>query len=68
MSAMPSHTQPEFSASLPVKPSFEAAAGRPSEVKNDPLPTSRPSPDKRAPLAFARHLIVFFVGVAATLA
>jgi hypothetical protein len=68
MSAMPSHTQPGLSASLLVKPSVEAAAGHPAKVKNDQLPTSRLSLGKRAPLALARHLIVFLVGVAATLA
>src|SRR6266436_184661 len=69
MSTMPSHTQPEFSAaSLLVKPSVEATAGRPAKVKNDQLTTSRPSLGKRASLAFAYYLIVFFVGVAATLA
>ncbi len=69
MSATQSHTQSEFSAaSLLVKPSVEAAAVRSAELKNDQLPSSRPSLDKRAPLAFACHLIVFFVGVAATLA
>jgi hypothetical protein len=65
MSAVPGHTQPEFSASLPVKPSVDADAGCPVGVKNDQLPTSL---GKRAPLALARHLIVFLVGVAATLA
>lgn len=69
MSTMPSHTQPEFSAaSLLVKPSVEAAARSPARVKNDQLPKGRPSPGKRASLAFAYYLIVFSVGVAATLA
>jgi hypothetical protein len=69
MSTMPSHTQPEFSAaSLLVKPSVEANAGRPAKVKNDQLTTSRPSFGKRASLAFAYYMIVFSVGVAATLA
>jgi hypothetical protein len=69
MSAMPSHAQPEFSAvSLLGKPSVEPAAGRPAKVKNDQPTTSRPSLGKRASLAFAYYLIVFSVGVAATLA
>src|SRR5258707_968452 len=68
MSAVPSHTQPGLSTALLVKPSVEAAAGHPAKVKNDQLPTSRLSLGKRAPLALARHLIVFLVGDAATLA
>ena len=69
MSTMPSHTQSEFSAaSLLVKPSVETAAGRPAKVKNGQLTTSRPSLGKRASLAFAYYMIVFSVGVAATLA
>jgi hypothetical protein len=66
---MPSHSQPELSAaSLLGKPTVEAAAGRLAGVKNDQLPTSRPSLAKRASLAFAYYLIVLSVGVAATLA
>src|SRR5258707_4855576 len=69
MSTMPSHTQPEFfAASLLVKPSVEASASGLAKVKNDQLTTSRPSLGKRASLAFAYYLIVFSVGVAATLA
>ncbi len=69
MSAVPGHTQSEFSAaSLLVKPSVETAAGRPAKVKNGQLTTSRPSLGKRASLAFAYYMIVFSVGVAATLA
>src|SRR5882762_7438852 len=69
MSTMPSHTQPEFSAaSVLVKPSVETAAGRPAKVKNDQLTTSRSSLGKRASLACAYYMIVFSVGVAATLA
>ena len=69
MSTMPSHTQSEFStASLLVKPSVETAAGHPAKVKNGQLTTSRPSLGKRASLAFAYYMIVFSVGVAATLA
>jgi hypothetical protein len=69
MSTMPSHTQPEFSAaSVLVKPSVETVAGRPAKVKNDQLTTSRSSLGKQASLAFAYYMIVFSVGIAATLA
>jgi hypothetical protein len=69
MSTIPGHTQPELSAaSLLVKPTVEAAAGRLAGVKNDHLPTSQPSLGKRASLGFAYYMIVFSVGVAATLA
>src|SRR5260370_15844258 len=66
MSAMRSHPQPGLSAALLVRPSVDADAACP--VKKDQLRSSRLSLGKRAPLALARHLIVFFVGVAATLA
>jgi hypothetical protein len=69
MSAMPSPAQSEFSeGSLPVKPPVEAPAIRPADLKNDRSSKERRSPLARAPLAFARFLITFGVGVAATLA
>ena len=68
MSAMPSHTQSGLSASLLVKPSVETVAGHPAKVKNDQLTTSRSSLGKRASFAFAYYMIVFFVGIGATLA
>jgi len=68
MSAMPSHTQPGLSAALLVRPSVDADAGSPVEVKNDQLPTSRLSLGNRASLAFAYYMIVFSIGIAATLA
>src|SRR5260370_1979734 len=69
MSTMPSHTQREFSAaSVLVKPSVETVAGHPAKVKNDQLTTSRSSLGKRASFAFAYYMIVFFVGIGATLA
>jgi hypothetical protein len=68
MSAMPSHTQPGLSAALLVRPSVDADAGCPVEVKNDQLPTSRLSLGNRASLAFAYYMIVFSIGIAATLA
>ena len=69
ISTMPSHTQPEFSApSFLVKPSVEAFSIPPTELKNDQSHSGRPSFRKRTPLAFAYYMIVFSVGVAATLA
>jgi hypothetical protein len=69
MSAMPSHTQPELSAaSLLLKPSAETAAVRPADPKNDQLSNARRSLGGQAPLAFARNLIAFTLGVTATLA
>ncbi len=69
MSAMPSPAQSEFSeGSLPVKPPVEAPAIRPADLKNDRSSSKRRLLGKRAPLAFARFLITFCVGVAATLA
>src|SRR5262245_1850673 len=69
MSAMPSPAQSEFSeGSLPVKPPVEAPAIRPADLKNDRSPKRRRSLAMRAPLALARFLITFGIGVAATLA
>jgi hypothetical protein len=69
MSTMPSHTQPEFSApSFLAKPSVEAFSIPPTELKNDQLHNGRPPFRKRTSLAFAYYMIVFSVGVAATLA
>ena len=69
MSTMPSHMQPEFSApSFLVKPSVEAFSIPPTELKNDQPQNGRPSFRKRTSLAFAYYMIVFSVGVAATLA
>ena len=66
MNTMPSSTQSEFvTASLLVKPSVEAVAVRPDDLKNDQLPNRRLSLGKQAPLAFTPHLITFFIGVAA---
>jgi hypothetical protein len=79
MRAMPRITQSEFfPASLLVKRSVEPRGE--ADLKNDQFPNGRSSLgrlDARDtfallarldPLAFARYLIVFFVGVAATLA
>ncbi len=69
MSAMPSPAQSEFSeGSLPVKPSVEAPAIRPADLQNDRSPKRRQPLGGRVPLAVARFLITFCVGVAATLA
>ncbi len=69
MSTMPSHMQPEFSApSFLVKPSVEAFSIPPTELKNDQPQNGRPSFRKRTSLAFAYYMIVFSIGVAATLA
>src|SRR5260370_32270873 len=69
MSAMPSTAQSEFSeGSLPVKPSVEAPVIRPADPKNDRSPKRRQSLAARVPLAIARFLITFGVGVATTLA
>lgn len=69
MSAMPSPAQTEFSeGSLPAKPLIEAATVRPADLKNDRFPGTRRSLWKRIPLAVARFLITFGVGVGATLA
>src|SRR6266436_5388570 len=69
MGAMPCPAQSEFYAGLlPVEPSGEPPAVRPTALENDPFPIGQPSLRKRASRALARFLITFFVGVAATLA
>ena len=69
MSTMPSHIQLEFSApSFLIKPSAEAFAIPSTELNNDQPQNGRPSFRKRTSLAFAYYVIVFSVGVAATLA
>jgi hypothetical protein len=69
MSTMPSHTQPQFSApSFLVKPSVEAFSIPPTDLKIDQPHNGRPSFRKRTSLAFAYYMIVFSVGIAATLA
>lgn len=69
MNTMPGRTQSAFFVpSFLVKPSVEASAVRPDELKNDQFQEGRPSSGKRVMLAFAHHVIVLFAGVAATLA
>jgi hypothetical protein len=67
MSTTQSPTQPEFSAaSLLVKPSAEAPAGRPANPKRDRLPERWSWVSKLTPLVLARYLMAFFIGVATT--
>ncbi len=69
MSTTLSPTQSEFSEGLPpVKPSVEVPTIGPADLKNDRFPSGRPSLGRRAPLALARFLITFCIGVAGTLA
>jgi hypothetical protein len=69
MNTMPSPKQSEFFAASLLKPSVEAPSVRSSDLKNDQLPDGLPSRlSKLAPLAFARYLIAFFIGVTATVA
>jgi hypothetical protein len=67
MSAMPSPVQSEFSeGTLTIKPSGGLPTVDPDDRRNDGFP--RRSFAKRAPLALARFLITFGVGVGAALA
>ena len=70
MNDMPSPTQSEFSkSSLPVKrPLVERVAIDPADLKNDQSQSERPLLGRRAPLALAHFLIIFCLGVTATLA
>src|SRR5260370_28382773 len=67
MNTMSSTKPSEFFAASLLKPSVEAPSVRSTDLKNDQLPkgwSSRLS--KLAPLAFARYLTAFFIGVTAT--
>jgi hypothetical protein len=67
MSAMPSPVQSEFSeGTLTIKPSDDVPTVDPDDLRNDQFP--RRSFAQRAPLALARFLITFGVGVGAALA
>jgi hypothetical protein len=67
MNTMSSAKQSEFFAASRLKPSVEAPDARAADLKDDRLPNRWWSRlGKLAPLAFARYLIAFFVGVAAT--
>src|SRR5262252_4695079 len=72
MSAMPSPTQSEPSVgSLPAslfEIPAEAPTIRPADLKNDRYPNGRSSFGKRALIAVVRFLIIFCIGVSATLA
>jgi hypothetical protein len=68
MSSTLSPTQSEFSAGLSVAKRSADAALRPANPKNDQFPSKRPSLGRRASRAVARFLIIFSIGVGATLA
>src|SRR5258705_13981014 len=69
MNTMPGSTQSgSFVRSFLVKSPVEAFAVPPTELKNDQPQNGRPSFRKRTSLAFAYYMIVFSIGVAATLA
>jgi len=69
MNTVPGSTQSgSFVPSFLVKPSVEAFAVPPTELKIDQPKNGRPPFGKRASLAFAYYVIVFSAGVAATLA
>jgi hypothetical protein len=79
MSARPRPTQSELldEESLLLNPSVEAPAIRLADLKNDEFPSGRPSLGnldplgrlgRLEPLAFARYLITFSIGVAVALA
>jgi hypothetical protein len=69
MSAMPSPAQSEFSeGSLTIKPSGDVPTVQQDDLRNDRFQRGRRSSAKRAPLALARFLITFCIGVGATLA
>src|SRR5712672_1444486 len=69
MNTMSSPKPSEFFAASLLKPSVEAPSARSADLKNDQSPNGSSSwLGKLAPLAFARYLIAFFIGVIATLA
>src|SRR5260221_10464821 len=79
MNARPRPTQSKFldEDTVPLKASVEAPAIRLADLKNDQFPSWRPSVGdldplgrlgRLDPLAFARYLITFSIGVAGALA
>jgi len=69
MNSLPRPKQSEFlAASLLVKPSLEPPAVRRANLKNDQLQKGWSWLARLSPLAFARYLIAFFIGVTATVA
>jgi hypothetical protein len=68
MSSTLSRTRSEFSTGLwGTEPSVDAPVC-PADLKNDRFPSKWPSSGKRASRALARFLIMFCMGIAATLA
>jgi hypothetical protein len=69
MTTMPSPTQSKFfAASWRGKPSAEASAVRPAQLKKGRFANGWSWLSKLDPLAMTRYLIAVFIGVAATLA
>jgi hypothetical protein len=69
MIATPNPAQSESpKESLPVKSLVETVNIDPADLKSDTFPSGRPPLRKRIPLALARFLITFCIGVAVTLA
>jgi hypothetical protein len=67
MNTMSSPKPSEFFAASLLKQSVEAPPARSADLKNDQSPNRSSSwLGKLAPLAFARYLIAFFIGVTAT--
>jgi hypothetical protein len=69
MNTMSSPKPAEFFAASLLKPSVETPSVRSVDLTNDDPPNESSSRlGKLAPLAFARYLIAFFIGVTATVA
>jgi hypothetical protein len=68
MNTMPSPKPSEFFAASLLRPSAEAPPIPPADLEEDQLPNGWSWLGKLAPLVFARYLVVFFVGVTATVA
>jgi len=69
MIATPNPAQSESSkGSVPVKSLVETVNIDPTDLNSDTFPRGRPPLHKRIPLALARFLITFCIGVAVTLA
>jgi hypothetical protein len=68
MNTMSTPKPSEFFAASLLKPSVEAHSARSADLKNDDQSRNGRASwlGKLAPLAFARYLIAFFIGVAAT--
>src|SRR5229473_5650948 len=69
MIATPNPAQSESSkGSLPVKSLVETVNIDPADLNSDTFPSGRPPLHRRIPVALARFLITFCIGVAVTLA